>query len=130
MSPRETAGAFLLRNRNVLLEWRPEDARVYAGMWDCPGGHLEPGERPEQALVREFEEELGIVVESGPPVAILDDREPRSGQPYRHFVYVVTEWSGTIEAKLGQRLAWYDIDEARALESLNPLLRDVLESLR
>ena len=50
----------------VLLARRTE-GRDLAGLWEFPGGKREPGESPEQALVRELQEELGIEVEVGAP---------------------------------------------------------------
>ena len=57
---RATACGLLLREGRLLLERRPATARVYPGLWDTPGGHLEPGEAPEAAFLREMGEELGI----------------------------------------------------------------------
>ena len=55
---------FLRRGEEVLLGQRPEN-NYLAGMWEFPGGKIESGESPEQALVREFQEELGIECEVG-----------------------------------------------------------------
>src|SRR5882724_7961554 len=48
-------------DKRVLIAQRPE-GKPLAGLWEFPGGKVEPGERPEQTLIRELEEELGIVV--------------------------------------------------------------------
>lgn len=53
-------GGVLIRHRTVLLGRRSRHRRWYPGVWDLPGGHIEPGESPEAALVRELHEELGI----------------------------------------------------------------------
>ena len=47
----------------VLIARRPEGKQL-AGLWEFPGGKLEPGERPEEALIRELNEELGIIVKA------------------------------------------------------------------
>ncbi len=58
-----TVGAVVVVDGRVLLEERSAEALVYPGCWDTPGGHVEAGEDPEQALVREVREELSILIE-------------------------------------------------------------------
>ncbi len=55
----------------VLIARRKADA-VLGGYWELPGGKIEPGESPQQCLVREFEEELGVVVEPGEALAMIE----------------------------------------------------------
>jgi 8-oxo-dGTP pyrophosphatase MutT (NUDIX family) len=64
------AAAFLRDGDRVLLCHRSAGRRWYPDVWDLPGGHVDEGERPEAALVRELDEELGITVAepSGPPM--------------------------------------------------------------
>lgn len=126
-----TAGALLTRQGKLLLERRPDDARVYAGVWDFPGGHVEHGETPELALLREMEEELSIVPRRFFLAAVQDDLEPASGIFYRHFVYIVESWDGEMVQHEGRVIRWVRYEEALRLERLNPLagsaLRDVLD---
>lgn len=128
---RSTAGALLVRRGALLLERRPDDARVYAGLWDIPGGHLEPGETPEAALLREMAEELSITPRRFFLAAVQDDHDPVTGTFYRHFVYLVQEWDGEPVQGEGAAVRWFGVEEALKLESLNPLigfvLRDVLD---
>ncbi|MGL1503065.1 NUDIX domain-containing protein, partial [Vibrio parahaemolyticus] len=56
------ACALIDTDSRVLIAQRPE-GKTLAGLWEFPGGKLEPGERPEPALIRELREELGIKVE-------------------------------------------------------------------
>ncbi|MGL4261869.1 MAG: (deoxy)nucleoside triphosphate pyrophosphohydrolase, partial [Afipia sp.] len=56
------ACALIDTDNRVLIAQRPE-GKTLAGLWEFPGGKLEPGERPEPALIRELREELGIKVE-------------------------------------------------------------------
>jgi 8-oxo-dGTP diphosphatase len=62
--------AFLRDGKRVLLCHRSADRRWYADVWDLPGGHVEAGESPSIALVRELREELGISIPRplGPPL--------------------------------------------------------------
>ena len=56
---------------HVLIARRKDDA-VLGGYWELPGGKIEAGESPEQCLVREFEEELAIVVQPGEALAVIE----------------------------------------------------------
>jgi 8-oxo-dGTP diphosphatase len=89
----------------VLLAQRPE-GKPMAGLWEFPGGKVETGERPEETLIRELEEELGIVVKEAclAPLTFASHTYPDF-----HLLmplYVCRRWDGTVIAKEGQRLAW------------------------
>ena len=103
-----------------------------AGLWEFPGGKLEPGERPEEALIRELREELSIEV----PVRCLAPYTFASHQ-YEDFhllmpLYVARKWKGEIKAREGQELAWVrpnrlgDYAMPPADEPLRAMLRDLL----
>ena len=89
----------------VLLTERPA-GKPMAGLWEFPGGKIEPGERPEQTLIRELNEELGIVVRE-PCLAPLTF----ASHTYDDFhllmpLYICRRWEGIAAAQEGQRLAW------------------------
>ena len=69
------ACALVDADKRVLIAQRPE-GKALAGLWEFPGGKVEPGERPEQTLIRELHEEIGIDV-SEPCLAPLTFRAPR-----------------------------------------------------
>ncbi|MHC4941887.1 MAG: NUDIX domain-containing protein [Planctomycetota bacterium] len=119
---RSTVGAFLIRKGMLLLERRPEDARVYPGLWDTPGGHVEQGEIPEAALIRELREELGIEARRFFLGLVQDDLDQASGRFYRHYVYVLTAWNGEPASKEERTIQWFPHDEALVLPELNPLI--------
>jgi len=77
-----------------------------AGLWEFPGGKLDAGERPEDTLIRELKEELGIAVEENclAPLAFASHTYPDF-----HLVmplYVCRRWQGTVTPLEGQKLAW------------------------
>jgi len=89
----------------VLLTQRPE-GKSMAGLWEFPGGKVDPGETPEAALARELEEELAIKVDPG-------DLTPLTfaSHAYEDFhllmpLYGCRRWQGTPRATEGQALAW------------------------
>src|SRR6202011_6224209 len=89
----------------VLLAQRPE-GKSMAGLWEFPGGKIEAGETPEQSLIRELEEELGIVVKEAGLAPL-----PFASHGYADFhllmpLYVCRRWDGTVTAREGQSLAW------------------------
>ncbi len=87
----------------VLLARRTE-GRDLAGLWEFPGGKREPGESPEQALVRELREELGIEATVGPPLVVVAQQYPH--KRLRLDVRRVAKWRGTPRGHEGQALAW------------------------
>ena len=89
----------------VLIAQRPP-GKPMAGLWEFPGGKVETGERPEQSLIRELKEELGIVVkeECLAPLTFASHRYPDF-----HLLmplYVCRRWEGIVAAREGQRLKW------------------------
>jgi 8-oxo-dGTP diphosphatase len=89
----------------VLLAQRPA-GRAMAGLWEFPGGKVEPSERPEQTLIRELKEELGITVTEAciAPLTFASHEYPDF-----HLLmplYVCRRWEGAVIAKEGQKLAW------------------------
>jgi 8-oxo-dGTP diphosphatase len=115
----------------VLIAKRPE-GKTMAGLWEFPGGQVNPGELPETALVRELLEELGIDITESclAPVTF-------ASHLYDDFhllmpLYVCRVWEGTVEAREGQELKWVrpvrlgDYDMPPADAPLVAMLRDLL----
>ena len=99
----------------VLIAQRPS-GKSMAGLWEFPGGKVEPGERPEATLIRELKEELGITVSEDclAPLTFASH-----GYPDFHLLmplYVCRRWEGTIIATEGQRLAWVKPNRLRDYE--------------
>jgi 8-oxo-dGTP diphosphatase len=118
-------------DHRVLVTQRPEGKQL-AGLWEFPGGKLDPGERPEAALIRELHEELGLVVKE-PCLAPLTF----ASHPYEDFhllmpLYICRRWEGTPMSREGQALKWVRPAKLRELamppadEPLIPPLIDLL----
>jgi 8-oxo-dGTP diphosphatase len=115
----------------VLLAQRPP-GKSMAGLWEFPGGKVHAGENPEEALIRELAEELGIDVAATclAPFTFASHRYPDF-----HLLmplYVCRKWQGTVTAREGQRLAWVrparlaDHPMPPADKPLVAMLRDLL----
>lgn len=109
------ACALIDADRRVLLAERPA-GRPMAGLWEFPGGKVEAGERPEQTLIRELAEELGIVVEEAclAPLTFASHTYPDF-----HLLmplYVCRRWGGVAAAREGQKLAWVRPDRLRTYQ--------------
>ncbi len=118
-------------DRRVLIAQRPE-GKTLAGLWEFPGGKVEPGERPEVTLIRELKEELGITVEE-PCLAPLTF----ASHAYESFhllmpLYICRRWEGLVTAREGQQLAWVRANKLRDYQMppadlpLIPHLEDLL----
>jgi 8-oxo-dGTP diphosphatase len=99
------AVALVDADQRVLLAQRPE-GKPMAGLWEFPGGKVEDGERPEETLVRELREELGIAVEE-PCLAPLTF----ASHAYEAFhllmpLYICRRWNGFVQPREGQALRW------------------------
>ena len=89
----------------VLLAERPP-GKSMAGLWEFPGGKVNPGETPETALIRELAEELGIDVTAS---CLAPFTFASHSYPQFHLLmplYICRKWSGIPVAHEGQRLAW------------------------
>ena len=87
----------------ILLTRRPESAHM-GGLWEFPGGKVEPGESPTAALGRELGEELGLVAEIGAPLTFAVHEEP--GMRILLLFYAAVIVSGRPEGLEGQEIAW------------------------
>ena len=120
------ACALIDADGRVLLAKRPQ-GRPMAGLWEFPGGKVEPGETPEAALVRELEEELAIKVT---PSCLAPFTFASHGYPAFHLLmplYLCRSWDGEISAQQGQELAW--VRASRLAEYAMPPADDPLKAM-
>ncbi len=104
------AAALVREDGRLLLQQRPP-GKSMAGLWELPGGKIEPGESPESALAREIEEELGVKLDPS-------DLNPFTfaSHPYETFdllmpVFMCRRWHGDFRGREGQAIAWVAADE-------------------
>ncbi|MDT3684803.1 MAG: (deoxy)nucleoside triphosphate pyrophosphohydrolase [Pseudorhodoplanes sp.] len=89
----------------VLIAERPP-GKPMAGLWEFPGGKLEPGERPEETLIRELSEELGIAVKEACLAPLTFASHAYADFHLLMPLYVCRRWEGQVTARHHSRLAW------------------------
>ena len=125
------AVALIDRDGRVLLAERPKGKNM-EGLWEFPGGKVDGGEKPETALIRELQEELGVDIEASCLAPFTF-----ASHTYDKFhllmpLYVCRVWKGIPEGREGQRLAWVRPNEMKnypmppADKPLIAMLRDLL----
>lgn len=115
----------------VLIAQRPE-GKPMAGLWEFPGGKVEPGERPEETLIRELHEELGITVKEACLAPLTFASHPYDGFHLLMPLYICRRWDGLAQAREGQTLRWVrprhlrDFPMPPADEPLIPAVIDIV----
>jgi 8-oxo-dGTP diphosphatase len=115
----------------VLIAQRPADKQM-GGLWEFPGGKMEPGERPEEALIRELQEELGIEVKAACLAPFTFASHAYADFHLLMPLYVCRRWEGVPQAKEHLALKWVrpaalkDYPMPPADVPLVPMLRDLL----
>jgi 8-oxo-dGTP diphosphatase len=110
---RECVGALVVRDGRILLALRAPH-KTYAECWDVPGGHLEAGETPEDALCRELAEELGIAATAWTFHSTHEDGGVRL------HLYIVTRWRGRPQLRGNEhsQMRWHPLSRACELRNL------------
>ncbi|QAY78876.1 (deoxy)nucleoside triphosphate pyrophosphohydrolase [Sphingosinicella sp. BN140058] len=108
------AAALVRADGRILLQQRAP-GRAMAGLWEFPGGKVEPGERPEAALVRELGEELGIRVDAADLAPATFASADNDRRHMLLLLYVCRRWRGTPEALDATAIDWVSPDDMRAL---------------
>jgi 8-oxo-dGTP diphosphatase len=125
------ACALIDADGRVLVAQRPP-GKTMAGLWEFPGGKIEPGERPEETLIRELREELGVEVQEECLAPLTF-----ASHAYETFallmpLYVCRRWSGVATGREGQALKWVaparlrDFPMPPADEPLIPALQELV----
>lgn len=109
------AAALVDSDGRVLLQQRPP-GKPMAGLWEFPGGKIEPGETPEAALVRELHEELGIETWSSCLAPAAFASEALGERHLLLLLYVCRKWSGMPVARHATELKWVRPAQMYALD--------------
>lgn len=123
--------ALLNSEQQVLIGKRPVDVHL-GGLWEFPGGKVEQGETPQTALVRELQEELGIIVKE-------EDLEPITSITHQYdalhltlHLFITHKWEGSMNCHVHDMLTWVPLDALadhpmpEANEKLLPSLFDYM----
>lgn len=126
-----SAVALIDRDGRVLLAQRPE-GKSMAGLWEFPGGKVEPGETPEHALIRELKEELDIDTWASCLAPLTFASHSYDDFHLLMPVFACRKWEGQPKPQEGQSLSWARVDQLREYPMppadlpLIPILRDWL----
>ena len=107
-----SAVALIDADGRILLAKRPE-GKTLAGLWEFPGGKVEEGECPEQALIRELKEELGIDVEQSCLAPLTFASHAYDDFHLLMPLYVCRRWKGIAQGLEGQDLKWVHAKDLR-----------------
>ena len=107
-----TACALIDADDRVLIAQRPEGKQL-AGLWEFPGGKVEAGEALEQSLIRELNEELGILVREACLAPLTFASHAYDDFHLLMPLYVCRRWAGQVSAREGQNLAWVRANKLR-----------------
>ena len=113
----------LIHDLKILLAKRSASRSFYPNVWDLPGGHLEAGESPEAALVRELKEELGIVATAFESLGTFQALSPEGYGSYKYHVYLVTRWRGTVanrQLEEHSEIRWVTFEDIGNLDLADP----------
>jgi 8-oxo-dGTP diphosphatase len=123
---RFVAAALIVRGGEVLICQRRADQPM-ALQWEFPGGKIEPGESPEEALIRELREELGIEATVGPLVTHVRHNYRHGGAVDLQF-FAVREFAGELENRIFAQVRWTKLEDLPSYDFLaadRGLIRDL-----
>ncbi|WP_275897582.1 (deoxy)nucleoside triphosphate pyrophosphohydrolase [Sphingorhabdus sp. Alg239-R122] len=122
------AAAFVDVDGKVLLQKRPQTTSM-AGLWEFPGGKIEAGETPEDALVRELDEELGVTVNIADLTPTCFASDALGDGHLVLLLYICRRWTGEIKALHAADIIWTEVQEMEKLP-MPPADRPLVQALQ
>src|SRR5476651_352704 len=125
------ACALVDADKRVLIAQRPA-GKTLAGLWEFPGGKIEPGERPEATLIRELHEEIGITVNEACLAPLTFASHAYDDFHLLMPLYVCRRWNGLVAPREGQTLKWVRAGDLRTYPmppADGPLIPPLIELL-
>ncbi len=104
--PRLVVAAVLIRDDGRVLVQRRPAGKPLAGLWEFPGGQVEPGETPKAALARELDEELGIAVDPASLEPLTFASEVQGASHLLLLLYRCRAWTGAPQARHAEVIRW------------------------
>lgn len=109
------AAALVDQKGRIFVQQRPE-GKAMAGLWEFPGGKVDVGETPEQALVRELQEELGILVSETSIKPIAFASEPIDERHLVLLLYLCEQWTGELTDIEASDMQWLPVADLHTLD--------------
>ena len=125
----EIVAALIVRDQMILLGKRAAGREFFPDVWDVFGGHVEPGEEREAALVRELQEELGVTPKAWTFIETFSHPLPDDGELIAHL-YLVTAWDGMLMNRQLEEhsvVRWFSLSEAVQLPLADPSYPEIFE---
>lgn len=110
---------------NVLVQDKKNNP--YWQGWNFPGGHVEPGEYVTPSVIREMQEETGLLIEDPRLCGIKEFHKSRDGKRYIVFLYVAEGFTGELKASREGEVFWYPLSELRNSGKLIDGFEEMLE---
>jgi 8-oxo-dGTP pyrophosphatase MutT (NUDIX family) len=130
METHHVVAVILRRPDQILLCHRSPGRRWYPGVWDFAGGHVEPGERPGDALRREVAEELGVTLDGVDGEPVLHRTDPGTGLDLT--VWVSGRWRGEVanlQPHEHDAIGWFTAGQLSGLTFADPSYLPLLQEL-
>ena len=109
----------ILKNKNKFLVSQRPLSTIFANFWEFPGGKLENNESFQNAIIRELKEELGIRVNKKNLINLdVITHAYKKNEITILSIFFLKKWSGTIDAREGQKIEWLNIAQIKKLNFL------------